>query len=471
MKTLSLACFVQFARRSLAPALVLTACSCSSMRQQTAKTDTDPFLSDEETPVVARDGNARSRFAPTSRSSGPVRHVELEQEVSSETGRVTQTGGTSELPNRQVLPDHQTLPARGAAPARRTAAVAQAGWQQPALPPNCPPNAGYAQGRMTFGELGAAQEAIALSPDAMVRQYPDEYLFDGGDRGYPVHFDDISMRGLETEDTVAEYLNEEGQRKVKPTNRVAVYSPRFAAVTSVSATLEDVSQDMLSEAAHHVPGMAMRGREATFAHQQRDRGVNLQMRARASGVKTEGIAGELQNPVAFDGHVHTTVVLEDLSFVHTGQMNKTDEARLAASIDSAHAWTRNQNPSIAAQSDSAGELRSKFDVQEMVGREDQNKPGRLRIVKLADKKIAAPGEIVKFTIRFDNLGDRPVRAVVISDNLTPRLEYVDDSATCDRDGRLDVIENGEGSVILRWELAEPLPGRTGGVATFEARIR
>jgi len=52
-------------------------------------------------------------------------------------------------------------------------------------------------------------------------------------------------------------------------------------------------------------------------------------------------------------------------------------------------------------------------------------------VKLADKQIAKPGDIVTFTIRYDNIGDREVHDVVIIDNLTPRLEYIEDSAECD----------------------------------------
>jgi len=61
--------------------------------------------------------------------------------------------------------------------------------------------------------------------------------------------------------------------------------------------------------------------------------------------------------------------------------------------------------------------------------------------------------------------------VVIVDNLTPRLEYVDDSATCDLNGHLVTEDNGEGSLVLKWELDEPLAGRTGGVVTFQARVR
>jgi uncharacterized repeat protein (TIGR01451 family) len=106
-----------------------------------------------------------------------------------------------------------------------------------------------------------------------------------------------------------------------------------------------------------------------------------------------------------------------------------------------------------------------------VGRKPLGKPGDLCLFKTADKKVAAPGEIVTFTIRYENTGDLPLQNVVIMDNLTPRLEYVDDSATSDRNGRLVTDENGEGSLILRWELDEPLPGRTRGVVGFQARVK
>jgi len=90
---------------------------------------------------------------------------------------------------------------------------------------------------------------------------------------------------------------------------------------------------------------------------------------------------------------------------------------------------------------------------------------------MADRQMAQPGDVVTFTIRFDNIGDLAVHDVVIVDNLTPRLEYVEDSATSDRDGRLVEEDNGEGSLVLRWELDDALAGRTGGVVTFKARVR
>ena len=59
----------------------------------------------------------------------------------------------------------------------------------------------------------------------------------------------------------------------------------------------------------------------------------------------------------------------------------------------------------------------------------------------------------------------------VDDNLSPRLEYIEDSAECDAKGRLDVQDNGEGSLILKWILDEPVPGGKGGVVSFKALVR
>ncbi|MBS0261219.1 MAG: DUF11 domain-containing protein, partial [Planctomycetes bacterium] len=137
---------------------------------------------------------------------------------------------------------------------------------------------------------------------------------------------------------------------------------------------------------------------------------------------------------------------------------------------SAIVWTRDQYPVLAAKSVQGIELKSKFKPDELVGSENK-KNGKLRIVKLADKKVATSGEIVTFSIRYDNLGNREIHEVVITDNLTPRLEYIADSAVSDIPAQFEIEDNGEGSSILRWTLDEPLPGGRGGVVTFKALVR
>ena len=77
------------------------------------------------------------------------------------------------------------------------------------------------------------------------------------------------------------------------------------------------------------------------------------------------------------------------------------------------------------------------------------------------------------TIHFQNVGDFPVYDVRISDNLTPRLEYVPGSASIDElhPGEVVAEPNGEGSQILTFILDEHLEGHSSGTITFEARVK
>ncbi|MCA9005978.1 MAG: hypothetical protein KDA70_11970 [Planctomycetaceae bacterium] len=115
-----------------------------------------------------------------------------------------------------------SAPAQPVAP---VSAVQQVAFYQPA--PVCE--------RPPYCEFSPAVERDYTLPagtdPAMVKMYPDEYLFDGGDRENPVHYDDYSRLGLDTEDTVVEYQTHKGNHEVRKSNRVAVYAPRFAAIT------------------------------------------------------------------------------------------------------------------------------------------------------------------------------------------------------------------------------------------------
>jgi len=302
--------------------------------------------------------------------------------------------------------------------------------------------------------------------------YPDEYLFDGGDRDRPVHFDDFRRLGLDTEDTVAEYTDHHGKRHVKPTNRVAVYSPRFAAVRTVSQPVAGVGakrptgfQDDV-----HVAGLGVRKRPGY--HKQRDVPNDVRVRTRGSGIDGDRIQVTFDRSTSPAANRTNQKPLENLTFLRTGELDRTQEAVLAAGIQGAVVWTKKHYPVIVGSTQEAGEVSAEFQFQEFVGREDMRKtPGKLRIVKVADKDTAQPGETITFTIRYDNLGDRELHHIRIVDNLTPRLEYVKDSADSDRKGKLFVENNAEGSLVLKFELSEPLPGHTGGVVKFQARVR
>lgn len=306
---------------------------------------------------------------------------------------------------------------------------------------------------------------------AIAKQYPDEYLCDGGDRNHPVHFDNYNMVGLDTEDTVAQYKDHQGKSHLKPTNKVCLYAPRMAAVDVIQHIGEDTGVHRAGANTRTELGVNLRSRQVTVAQHQRQSSERMVTRVRGSGLESRTAAVEVDLDVAVATHMQALVAVGAHSFLRTGQFKQVEEAVVAGGVQAAGTWSKTQFPVIAGQLESTGELVSKKGSSELVGTEDRRRPGRLRIVKLADKKQAEAGDVVTFTIRYDNLGELPLSEVTITDNLTPRLEYVDDSATSDHDGRLDVIDNGEGSVILRWAIDQPLEGKKGGVVTFQAKVR
>jgi hypothetical protein len=61
--------------------------------------------------------------------------------------------------------------------------------------------------------------------------------------------------------------------------------------------------------------------------------------------------------------------------------------------------------------------------------------------------------------------------VTIMDSLTGRLEYVADSAQCSKRANFMSDYNEADSLILRWEILEPMQPGDGGVIRFRCRVR
>ncbi len=316
------------------------------------------------------------------------------------------------------------------------------------------------------------REGLIAADPSLADKYPDEYLFDGGDRDYPVHYDRDIMVGVETEDTVAEFQDHKGNRKVKASNRVAIYAPRFAAVRTVHGIREGFNVQRVATNLDDVHGAALRQKMVSQTGLQRDRLQGVRMRSRASGIFSQTTRKDVSSAKIVTQHTKLLNVYEGVQFLHDGKIRQNETARLHGGMNAAAAWTRDLNPVLVANLSAAQEVYAMFKVAELNGSDEGHKqPGRLRLVKLADKDAAKPGDVITFTIRFDNLGDRELRFVRLIDNLTPRLEYIDDSATSDLPGSINVDDNGEGSHILRFELDSPLAGHTGGVITFQAKLR
>ncbi|MDO5566392.1 MAG: DUF11 domain-containing protein, partial [Planctomycetia bacterium] len=99
------------------------------------------------------------------------------------------------------------------------------------------------------------------------------------------------------------------------------------------------------------------------------------------------------------------------------------------------------------------------------------KSSKLRLITVASKDAAQPGELIEFVLRYENVGDQVIGNVTLLDNLSSRLVYVDRSAKSSRKGEFLVKENQQGSVVLRWEITEPLKPGEFGVVEFICKVR
>lgn len=345
-----------------------------------------------------------------------------------------------------------------------------------ALPPqqpdivSCPPEPRWAAaGPNPFAPGMMACDVCNLpSPE----KYDDEYLCDGGDRDIPIHYDQYNRVSLDTEDTVLEYTDRSGVERVKPSNRVCVYAPRFSSVRTVSRPHEEYGTSEVAGVGHLATTGGMSSRLKASKTVKREMTGGIAVRSRASGLDMEegqGMVAQLRSPSTHDKLLN---IYQALTFVRFGRVEDSDTARLNYGIQAASLWTRSDFPVITAKTDMVLEGHFTQAAADITGIDEKDKKAEdLRIVKLADKKTALPGDEIEFTIRYDNLGDHEAYHIRIVDNLTPRLDYINDSATSDRTGRLVLQDNGEGSQILIWELEEPLPGKTGGIVTFKARVR
>lgn len=324
--------------------------------------------------------------------------------------------------------------------------------------PNCPPT-----NRM---------ETIAASPLADL--FPDEYIFDGGDRDNPAGYHGGKRSGFDSEDTVAEFTDHTGDPRVTASNRVAVYAPRFGSVRTVTGLLADTKVDRAAGTRDALTVGNLKTGKAAQEHVHDTILSGLETRDRVDGMIASRPPMETRRTDAASQSRKIDEGAEGRSFFGSSTFNRRDGIAQQQQVLNAIVWTRDLNPVMMATTTSAAEITAEFKVQQTVGVEDERETtGAIHIVKLADRDTAQSGDIITFTIRFENTGDFDVYDVRIADNLTPRLDYVSGTAKIDEQhpGAVTVEPNGEGSSILTFALDNALKGHDGGTITFDAKVR
>ncbi len=301
---------------------------------------------------------------------------------------------------------------------------------------------------------------------------PDEYLHDGGDRPWGAKVDDDwQIHGLEPEDTIAHYDTLDGRRVVEASNRVHVYAPRFGAVrsvTTVSANLQvDATRGMEAPAK---TALQQEIRQPTTTLQNLEavaqRGV-----ARSDIYRTDIGDGALSTTMAAVAFQDAFLPFESLAIIRDGFVEGSEAPQLARGVAAAIAWTHDQAVQVILDRQAATAVIGDARAQATFAIDKPEPRPKLRIVKVASSQTAQVGEEVDFTIRFDNVGNEMIGNVTIVDHLTPRLEYLPESAQASVEGNFVAERKGADSLILRFEVTDPLEPGEGGIVRFRCRVR
>ena len=310
------------------------------------------------------------------------------------------------------------------------------------------------------------------APPGITLPWPkDEYLADGGDRDAQVRVTpDWQVHGLELEDTIAHYDTLDGRTLVEPSNRVHIYAPRFAAVRHVEEAAASEQRDGLSS---YGQKMSLEERDE---HLPATTSVQPVQPIGDIGIKQASLARLEQAEAVFSNRRLVAAVqdrllpFEDFQIVRIGVYDDAEKAQLEEAIAGAIVWSKDQAMQVIIDRQMAvvetGDQRA-----EATFRVDLPDNPRLRVIKMASTDEARPGDVIDFTIRFDNMGNAAIGNVTLIDNLTTRLEYVADSAKSSRDAEFSTQPNEGDSLVLRWEFAEPLEPNQGGVVRFQCRVR
>ncbi len=315
--------------------------------------------------------------------------------------------------------------------------------------------------------------AVAMPRSGNCRPYAnDEFIVDGGDFDPQVRVRaDWEVLGLTPQETVAHFDTLDGETIVEPSNRVCIYAPRFSAVRKVVGVVQNEQTDRLGDINKPLQLVSCDETQGPVSSKQQIQPVrNTGERPPLAFISEQGdsAVSTAVGPRSFQDAFQP---YENMQIIRLGQADLADSAWLAQGVDAAVTWSYDQAVQIILDRKTAQTDVGVQDAQLTYTVDQPPANPKLRLIKIASTKTAKPGDIVDFTLRFDNVGNQLIGNVTIIDNLTTRLEYVAHSAQCNLPGEFIVKNNDVGSDILRWELKDPLDKAKGGIIRFQCRVR
>jgi len=319
---------------------------------------------------------------------------------------------------------------------------------------------------------GCGTTGSAESPPPYPARYvdPQEYIYDGGDRDPEARLrSDLTVVGLDSEDTVIRYETTSGSVELQTGCRVPIYSPRFSAVRKIVAL--NLSEHSVATQAtlleqKPTPIQDLLPSNSLVRNDKPVREANVKViesfRDRNRGIPVAKIIPANDISDALKPTIDLTIVGTDLS--RQRDIVQTQSKSLKVLIE-----TQVEQLVVLFDNVAANVVESLDGPQELYNYELGN--SRVRLCKAASHQVAEPGDIVDFTIRFDNTGDQKITNIMIQDSLAPRFEYIVDSQKSSIESKFSMEPNDAGSSTLTWNITETVAPGTGGFIRFQCKVR
>ncbi|MBT4693564.1 MAG: DUF11 domain-containing protein [Planctomycetaceae bacterium] len=312
------------------------------------------------------------------------------------------------------------------------------------------------------------------SPPQISQPWPeDEYVYQGGDSRQRVNVapDGLSIHNLDEEDTIVHYHTGDGKIAIQPTNLIPIYAPRFSSVRHIGGASQYLHRDHASGVDNPLKIAAAQenlGSEQVLQRLQAGRNISNrrtglyrdESKARDVEYRLASLEGS-QRQKPENGLLHNTRV----------RIQNSQEARLSMQNTAAITATDEETVKVYVKDFMPYKVTGQNQMQSTYHYEIAEGKSRLEIKKTSSSLTAIPGDELEFMIAFKNVGDQPVSNVTIVDHLSRRLVYIEDTQSCDVAGKFFANDTVKESLILRWEITDPLAVGESGSITFRCRVR
>jgi len=302
----------------------------------------------------------------------------------------------------------------------------------------------------------------------------NEYLVSGSDTGMPVHVDGWTVHNFGAGETVAHFDTLDGRVIVEPSNRVHIYAPRFGAIRKVQGLLrEGQVTALVASRSQQTLGRNSNAMQTGFAEHEASTGL-ARMQDQLHGIEGQRRGARIGSAQGLIEYGNFQVVDSESMMLlqRVFGFDGSTRTQLERGALNARAWQGNEG--IRVQVNELAPMTTTgidgvavyFQITD-----EQARTSQLRLIKVASRESAQPGEIVEFTLRFDNIGNQLIGNVTILDDLPGRLEFLPGTAVSSLAAGFAPQLNANGSLTLRFEIADPLAPGNFGVIQFHCRVR